>query len=273
MRQEIAGALNNQFGGLDWFDVARRFDEGLISKIPVIGEAAGKFAKRMAMEAMSPDGRKWMQILMFAPDWTVSTLRAFTDALPQSLNLGEGVKGILKPKTRHDLARLYQLRTAVLLMTAGNAINMMTSGHPLWDNKDPSRIEFKDGTSMQLAKHAMEPYHWIHDFDKTLGNKLGFVPRAAATYVTGVEYASPGAPKLVDPTAANRAKAALAGALPFQVSGARSAPEGEGLKRAVAGTLGFPIYGQTKAQQRVASREKRKQLQEVLRRKRQERGY
>ena len=51
-----------------------------------------------------------------------------------------------------------------------NVFNMMTANRPIWENKDPTRIEFPDGTSMQAMKHAMEPYHWISDPDKTLSN-------------------------------------------------------------------------------------------------------
>jgi len=140
---------------------------------------------------------------------------------------------------------------------------MMIAGRPVWENKDPTRIEFPDGTSMQAMKHAMEPVHWIMDPDKTLSNKLGFIPKALMIGIAGTEYASPDAPKLVDRSALSRLKAAASGALPFQVSAAMSAPEGEGAKRALLGTMGFPVYGSTAEQRKLKAAERELQTKEL----------
>ena len=256
-RKEIVSFVNKSFGGLNWFQEAR--------------SAQTEFGKRMAMAAYSPQGRKALQIMLFAPDWTISTIKAFTSALPKELNPTkwhpiEGVKGMATPSTKADYARLYQFKTALTYLTLLNGINMLTANRPIWDNKDPTRIEWPDGTSMQAMKHAMEPYHWISDPDKTLANKLGFIPKAAVIAATGLEYASPTAPKLVDPSIANRAKAIASMALPFQASAGLSAPEGEGGKRALLGTLGFPVYGKTKAERKASNSERAKQLREARKR-------
>jgi len=141
-----------------------------------------------------------------------------------------------------------------------NGINLMTANRPSWENKDPTRIEWPDGTSMQAMKHAMEPYHWIADPDKTLASKLGFVPKALWVGLAGTEYASPQAQKLIpeDYTgnpkideALGRAKVIAQSATPFQIQAADTAPPGEGLKRAALGTLGFPVYGKTPEQRKV----------------------
>jgi len=250
-RKEIAQFVNDSFGGLNWFDAARRTE--------------GEFAKRMAMAAYSPEGRRAMQVLLFAPDWTTSTIRAFTAALPKSLNPTklqpiEGIKGMINPTTKVDYARLYQFKTAVLYLTLLNVINNMTAGRDIWDNKDPTRIEWPDGTSMQAMKHAMEPYHWIAAPDKTLANKLGFIPKATVIAIAGTEYASPNAPKLVDMGATGRLKAIGQSALPFQIQAGIGAPEGEGVKRAVLGTAGFPVYGSTPEQRKQKKKERETQL-------------
>ncbi|CAB4216885.1 hypothetical protein UFOVP1590_6 [uncultured Caudovirales phage] len=255
-RQEIARFVNESFGGLNWFDQAR--------------QAQTEMGKKIAMAAMNPAGRRGLQIALFAPDWTISTLSAFRSALPKSLNPAkmhpiEGVKGMVNPTTKGDYARLYQFKTAVTYFTLLNAINMMTANRPIWDNKDPSRIEWPDGTSMQAMKHAMEPYHWLADPDKTLSNKLGFIPKAAVVGIAGTEYASPQAQKLADPSGPGRAKAIAQMALPFQVQAAKGAPEGEGVKRAVLGTMGFPVYGQTKEQARIKRGEREKELKRKAR--------
>lgn len=253
-RLEIARFVNESFGGLNWYDVVRQTEN--------------QFAKRMALAAYSPAGRRGLQIVLFAPDWTISTLRAFGAALPKGLNPTkwnpvEGVKGMMTPTTKSDYARLYQFKTALTYLTLINAINIMVAGRPVWENKDPTRIEFPDGTSMQAMKHAMEPAHWIMDPDKTLTNKLGFIPKALMIGLGGLEYGSPNAPKLIDRSATNRLITAAKGALPFQVSAAMSAPEGEGGKRALLGTLGFPVYGSTPEQRKLKAAERELQTKEL----------
>lgn len=246
-RKEIAQFVNDSFGGLNWFDAARRTE--------------GEFAKRMAMAAYSPEGRRALQVALFAPDWTISTIRAFSSALPKGLNPTkwhpvEGIKGMVTPTTKADYARLYQFKTAIVYFTLINAINNMTADRDIWDNKDPTRIEWPDGTSMQAMKHAMEPYHWIADPMKTLSNKLGFIPKALVMGFGGVEYASPTAPKLLDLSLTGRAKAVAGAALPFQVQAGFSAPEGEGVTRAVLGTAGFPVYGKTADEKKLERAER-----------------
>ena len=264
-RQEITRFINKSFGGLNWFDLAR--------------ESSTKFGKQISMAAYSPQGRKSMQLLLFAPDWTISTIKAFTAALPSGLNPTKwhpvaGAKALRAPSTQADYARLYQLKTALTYLTLLNAFNMATANRPIWENKDPTRIEYPDGTSMQAMKHAMEPYHWLAAPDQTLTNKLGFLPKAALIGLTGLEYPSPFAPKMADPSLVNRLKAIGSQALPFQISAAKGAPEGEGLKRAVLGTLGFPLYGTTPEERRRANaernriiREKRKEYKQRAREK------
>ena len=252
-RKEIGSFVNDSFGGLNWFKAAT--------------ETQNEFGKRIAMAAYSPAGRRGLQIALFAPDWTLSTLRAFTSALPKELNPTkwqpvEGIKGMITPTTKADYARLYQFKTALTYFTLLNAINMMTANRPIWENKDPTRIEWPDGTSMQAMKHAMEPYHWIMDPDKTFANKLGFIPKAIIVGVGGVEYASPAAQKLVDQSAVGRLEAVGAMVAPFQFQAAGSAPEGEGFERAALGTLGFPVYGSTPEQKKQKRAEREKALKQ-----------
>ena len=235
IHKEVASFVNNTLGGLDWLEVASQTQNG--------------FVRALATKATSLRGREMGQILLFAPDWTVSTLRAVTTALPKELSkpqnwkLREGIKQVYSPKTQGDLARRYVFHTVVGWLTILNGINMAFSGHPIWDNEDPTRIELKDGRTMQLAKHGMEAAEWAKSPMKTLGNKLGFIPKAIASGLGGLEYPSPQSPKLKDTSVVGRAKAVAKLALPFQVSAGVGAPSGEGVSRAVASSLGTPIYG------------------------------
>ena len=236
LAKEITSYVNNTFGGLNWFDVAQR--------------SQTKIGKELAMWAFNNQNRRALQLVLFAPDWTASTLRALSTAFGK----GTGLKGLVKPRTEADFARRYQLRAALVYGTILNGLNNITAGRNIWDNKDPTRLEFRDGTSMQLAKHSMEPIHWLKDPAKTLTNKLGFIPQITAPLILGKEYLQPGAPDLLDQSVTGKLAAAGKKALPFQIQSVMGAPTGEGAKRAVAGTLGFPIYGGSageKAKQRV----------------------
>ena len=248
-RAEIVGFVNNSFGGLNWYDIARKSEN--------------QFMKRLSMAAFNPEGRRAMQAVLFAPDWTVSTLRSFTTALPKELfnpaswDVRGGVHGLIKPRTQADYARGYQMKFALMYLTVLNGINMMTSGHPIWDNKDPTRIEFEDGTTMQATKHAMEAIHAGSNPDQFISNKLGFIPKAAIVSLAGVEYAGPTAPKLEDNTLQGRINAISKTMVPFSVSSVMNAPKGEEVKRALSSTLGFPIYGETQAQKAEKRAERR----------------
>jgi hypothetical protein len=234
---EVASFVNNTLGGLNWAQVTSQVES--------------KFLKGFAQKAMKLENRDWAQIVLFAPDWTVSTLRSFTRALPKELmkpqnwQLREGFKGVFDPKTGNDLARRYVLTTAAVWLTILNGVNYAFTDRPIWTNKDPTRVDLGDGTSMQMAKHSMEAAEWLRDPEKTLGNKLGFLPKGVITMTTGKAYPSPKAPMVKDNTAIGRATHSLKAALPFQVSAAASAPPGEGAKRAFFSFIGTPIYGQT----------------------------
>ena len=250
LRKEIASHINNTFGGLNWLDVARSVEN--------------KYASAFAMKALNMQGRDWSQIMLFAPDWTISTLRSFTTALPreimkpQNWDLRKGVQGIWNPRTQGDFARRYVLNTAIAYLTIQNGINMAMSGHPIWENEDPTRVDAGDGTTIQVAKHSMETAEWVRDPMKTLGNKLGFWPKAVYIEVSGHAYPSINAPK-VKPMwkgyggmEAAKAKAITLLGSPFAISSAVQAPEGEKLKRGVMSSLGIPKYGMTHEQRAEA---------------------
>lgn len=243
--KEVSSFVNNAFGGRNWYQAAL--------------DAQTEFGKQVALASYGKGGRAAMQMLLFAPDWTTSTVSAFKQVFGEST----GLKGLIAPRKAADFARIYQLRTALTYATLIDLINMQTSGHHLWENQDPTRIEFRDGTSMQPMKHAGEPAHWTLDPLKTLKNKLGFIPKALG------ELAPPFQPGMQEKSAGEKAKAIAGLASPFQVQAYASAPKGEGLERAALGTLGFPVYGKPRTPEKQAElrrqrerRERRRKLKE-----------
>lgn len=244
-KADAASFANDTFGGLNW----RRIAEA----------AKTKWGRDIALAAYGPTGRRWLQLLMFAPDWTLSTTRAALKAFGAAAGYesGSGLGGILKPKNVTDLHRQYLLRSALYYGLVGTGINYALTGHFLWDNKDPTTIELGDGRTMQWSKHTMEPVHWLTKPGQQALNKLGFFPREAANQMLGTEYLSAaGKSPPMDTLAAGRAEHVLKSVTPIagqQSFGANATPGS-----ALAGALGAPIYGKTD-EQRAAAKEAAKE--------------
>lgn len=230
--RQVASFTNDTFGGLDWYRVAT--------------ETRSQIARQIALHALSPTGRGALQILMFAPDWTMSTFRAMYKALP-----GSGAM----PLTQR-LHMKYVMRTALIWATLMNGLNIMASGHSIWDNKDPTKIEWRDGTTQQIAKHAMEGPEWLLNPRQTALNKLGRPIAEVMDQLLGVEYmsASGKSPPMQESRAGHLAKAILP--LSVQTGASPTRSLGETAKRSVLSTLGMPVYRMTKAEKEAAKRSK-----------------
>jgi len=241
-----ASYTNDLFGGLNWRQVAESFKT--------------QWGRDLALQVMSPSGRRVMRIAMFAPDWTISTTRAAAGALGK----GSGLKGLIKPTELADLHRQYLIRSAAYYFVVGNALNIAWSGHPIWQNDDPSYLDYGDGRKVQFSKHAMEPYHWITNPAQQAMNKMGILPKEALTQLEGKEYLSTkGAPPM-DTSAGGRAMHVLKNLVPINIQqGGRSVFDDPG--SALMGEVGMPVYGMTEDQKEAAresSAEKRRRKQE-----------
>ena len=153
-------AVNDTFGGLNWARVHQ--------------EAQTVVGRKITSLISSPNGRDMLGLLMFAPDWTASALRAFSKGLP----------GGTANKANAAFARRYVRNTIAAYLVGLNAINLATSGVPIWDNKDPTKIKLPDGEVMQLMKHAMEPYEAVLHPTKFITNKLGAPIKVSGVLLT-----------------------------------------------------------------------------------------
>ena len=105
-----------------------------------------------------PGSRGYMQLLMFAPDWTISNLRIIGKSLPAF-------------EANSDARRMYGYyfaKAAIIFGVVGNALNYMFSGKSVLENKDPTRIDLGNGDVLTFSKQLMEPFHWITDPQKQL---------------------------------------------------------------------------------------------------------
>jgi hypothetical protein len=230
--KQVSSFVNDTFGGLDWYRVA--------------SETQSQIGRNIAMHALSPKGRGALQILMFAPDWTMSTFRAMYKALP-----GSGAM----PLTQR-LHMKYVMRTALIWATLMNSYNIMAGGKPIWDNKDPTKIEWRDGTTQQIAKHAMEGPEWLLNPRQTALNKLGVPVKEILDQLTGQEYLSAtGQAPPMGSRMGHLAQSVLP--LSVQTGAAPNRSLGETAKRTVLSTLGMPVYRMTKAEREAAKAKKR----------------
>ena len=166
--QNAATVTNDSFGGLNWYRLA------MDTNSPIL--------RSLAWSAFRPGSRGWLQLLFFAPDWTIANLRI----------IGKAVPGITKDP---DLARIYQmyaLRAALYYATIGTALNYMFSGHSQLDNKDPTRIDLGNGEVLTFSKQLMEPLHWITDPQKTTIKKIGSLPRTTLELLFNKQYLTTG---------------------------------------------------------------------------------
>lgn len=225
-----ASYANDIYGGLDWFRVAN--------------DVSSRIGRDVAYGFFNPNGRRWTQLLMFAPDWTFSTFRAAYKALP----------GAVDDPALTALHRRYLVKSALYYLTIANGINFITAGHSVFDNENPTRIQLADGRTMQFSKHFMEPFEWLRDPVQTADNKLAFVPRAAVELGTGKEYISAhdAAPDI-------QSRAKTISEMFFPISAQQGLAGGGAAS--VTGLVGMPIYGKTPEQKVEARKEKKLEQQ------------
>ncbi len=208
-----ASYTNSLFGGLNWVKLM----EGVQSR----------FGRQFASDLMGPTGQRYMGMLMFAPDWTISTTLSAVRALdirPSQMELG-------------NLHRMYMLRAALWTVGLGEALNYTMSGHHLWENKDMTVVDLGDGWTMQLSKHFYEPFHWLQKPGQQALNKLAVIPAESAKQLSGSKWLSTkGAPKM---TPKERVKSVMSQFAPFS---ATSGMDEQGLTRGLSGAVGLPIY-------------------------------
>lgn len=228
-----ASFTNDTFGGLNW----RRLAD----------DAQTKWGRALALSLASPAGRRLSQVLLFAPDWTYSTVRSFVKGLGE----GSGVKGLLQPKTLADLHRQYVIRSSFIYLTLYNAVNMAMSGHPIWDNKDPLMLDMGNGEKIQANKHFLETPHLLMNPAKFALGKLGTVPSELLDQMFHREYLTPeGGP----PMQSGRLEHAASRLLPFSLE-----PGSEkGTPEKVMSALGFPVYGTTDEEKKRQKKERQK---------------
>ena len=195
------------------------------------------------MAMLHPKARAVSQMLLFAPDWTVSTIRQITQAIRRPEGPLTQAKGFFKPTELADLHRQALVRSALYYLAVGSAVNEYFSGKPIWDNKNLLRVELGDGRTMQFSKHLTEPLEWVRQPGRTAAGKLSYAVTEPLNQITWKEYI--GGPPMQENPLVHAAK----GLLPFPATA--NSPGA-----ALSGMAGFPIYGHTREQARILARKR-----------------
>ena len=104
-----------------------------------------------------------------------------------------------KSKVSRRLYRNYAMRAALAYATLGNAINQFYTGHSIFENEDPTRIDLGDGRNMVWSKQLFEPYHWVTEPTNTLTNKVGSLLKLGGEQLLNKKFLNAnGAPPLFD---------------------------------------------------------------------------
>jgi hypothetical protein len=258
MARDVAAFTNSSFGGINW----ERSADAVKNKV----------MRGFAQQMSGGRGRLMLQLMFFAPDWKISTAQSWYKALPE-----------LKGKTINNtelnkLHQTYLLRSTLITMVLGNAINYKFSGHFMWQNdshkKNPdvmdkmhatTLIDLGNGRTINPNKHYAEGLHWMTAPGQQMLNALGYLPKEVLTQLLNKKYLSSGwAPPIADPGEiglGKRAAHAAGAAMPITIQQLLQS----GPSAALSGFAGFPTQGMTaeqKAEAKQARRESKRKAAE-----------
>lgn len=168
------------------------------------------------------------------------------------------------------LHRRYILRSAIMTMIMGNALNYALSGHTMFENKAPEQkgkkagrldnlyyktlIDMGNGQHMNMFKHFMEFPHWVTHFRQQALNAMGAPTKIPMSFLMDKKFLTPGYSPEWSPIDF------MGGFTPITVQQAMTYGPGA----AAAGFVGFPISGMTPEMRMEAKLErKRKKAREM----------
>jgi len=166
IKRSIAQFTNDAFGGQNWRNLVENIDNRVL--------------RNFASKTLNPNARGFLQLGLFAPDWTISNLRI----------LGKAIPGFEKDPMIAKMYRQYALRATIYMGFMGSVIQKIATGSsPLDDLNSPDEtikglndmfvhgVDLGDGQRMAMSKQAMEPFRWYDDPSHELVNKIGFLPK------------------------------------------------------------------------------------------------
>ena len=189
--KKAAEFANDAFGSLDWNDFATRLYNYAYNKP---GTLRGKIATKVA-QALPANKRRWLNLGLFAPDWTISNIRivgkTFTGLPEVSVAVAKRVRdGKWGPKEK-EIVQAWNMYAAYAARAGFYTSGMWWMMTELFSDEEPTmealgefwggetsgKLNLGGGESMVISKQIAEPIHWVQHPQHTLMNKASVVPK------------------------------------------------------------------------------------------------
>ena len=216
---EAAEFANDAFGSLDWDGFTTKLlDYAVENPTKLRGRIAG-----VASQVLPVAKRKWLNLGLFAPDWTVSNLRIvgrvltigykYTDHQIKSIHRGQGWH------TKEGQALLESFKMYAAYSGKAGVINsaLWWTTMQLFSDKEPTmerlqdfwygdsshKVDLGGGRSVVISKQIAEPIHWVQHPMHTFANKMSVVPKTGLELFMNKQWFSlkkdiPIGPALID---------------------------------------------------------------------------
>jgi|TARA_R100000093_G_scaffold66890_1_gene38154 hypothetical protein len=278
MSDEMAGKkaakfANDAFGSQDWNNFATKLYE-FAAKNPttLMGKSAA-----YAAQGMPVNKRRWLNMFLFAPDWTISNIRIIGKTFTGLPELSRAAytriwKGDWDNQQAKEVMAAWAMyggyTTRAGIYTSAlwwTMTELFSSEEPtmekLWDfwfGEQSGKLDLGDGESMVISKQIAEPIHFIQHFQHTLSNKGAIVPKTALEAMYNKQWFSlkeglPLGPRIVEEDGTTHIARWLFGkGIPIVVKPIISEDYGwkEKIERVGTGFLGFPQYGKPRQERR-----------------------
>ncbi len=265
--QKASEFANDAFGSLDWNNFATRLYR-YAAKNP--NRLRSKAANRLA-QLVPVNKRRWLNLGLFAPDWTVSNIRIVYKTMTGFPNMSKAVaKRIQKGNWDFDpeakaavkawnAYAAYSVKAGMYTSAMWWALTSMFSDEEatmenlwdFWSSENSGRLDLGNGETMVISKQIAEPIHWAQHPMHTFMNKTSVVPKTALELMFNKQWFSlkqgmPLGPRLVDEDGTQHyAKWILGKTIP--IVGKSVLDEDldwqERFERTFTGFFGFPQYG------------------------------
>jgi len=265
--QKASEFANDAFGSLDWNNFSTRL-YAYAAKHP--DRVRSKVANRLA-QLVPVNKRRWLNLGLFAPDWTVSNIRILYKTMTGFPNMSKAVaKRIQEGNWDFDPEAKAAVKAwnayATYAFKAGlytsamwwTIMKLFSDNEPtvegcwdFWTGENSGRLDLGNGETMVISKQIAEPIHWAQHPMHTFMNKTSVVPKTALELMFNKQWFSlkqgmPLGPRLVDEDGTQHyAKWILGKTIP--IVGKSVLDEDldwqERFERTFTGFFGFPQYG------------------------------
>mgnify|MGYP003121193641 FL=1 len=264
--QKASEFANDAFGSLDWNNFATRLYK-YAAENP--DRLRSKVANRAA-QLIPVNKRRWLNLGLFAPDWTVSNIRivyktmtglpAASKAKFNQIHKGhwESPEAKAAVKAWNAYAQ-YSIKAGIYTSALWWTLTSLFSDEEptiegwwdFWSGENSGKLDLGGGESMVISKQIAEPIHWAQHPMHTFMNKTSVVPKTTLELMFNKQWFSvkqgmPLGPRLVDEDGTNHyAKWILGKTIP--IVGKSVLDEDldweERIERVFTGFFGFPQYG------------------------------